>query len=46
MGRRIKYVNIKSTNVAEMVARNEQPDILFWVGCSGSFETEQKNTRL
>ena len=28
--------------VAELVARNEQPDILFWVGCSGSFDDRAK----
>ena len=28
--------------VAEMLARNERPDILFWVGCSGSFDDRAK----
>ena len=32
--------------MAEMIARGEQPDILFWVGCAGSFdERAQKITR-
>lgn len=33
---------LKVPTVAEMVARNEQPDILFWVGCSGSFDDRAK----
>ena len=28
--------------VAEMAAANEQPDILFWVGCMGSFDDRAK----
>ena len=28
--------------VAELIAKNEQPDILFWVGCSGSFDDRAK----
>ncbi len=32
--------------MAEMVAKGEKPDILFWVGCSGSFDQRaQKITR-
>ncbi|GIR60045.1 MAG: hypothetical protein CM15mP65_26260 [Crocinitomicaceae bacterium] len=34
---------LKVPTVAEMVARNEQPDILFWVGCSGVLMIELKN---
>jgi len=33
---------LKVPTVAEMVARNEQPDILFWVGCAGSFDDRAK----
>lgn len=33
---------LKVPTVAELVARNEQPDILFWVGCSGSFDDRAK----
>ena len=33
---------LKVPTVAEMLARNEQPDILFWVGCSGSFDDRAK----
>jgi heterodisulfide reductase subunit D len=29
---------IKVPTVAEMMASGEKPDILFWVGCSGSFD--------
>ena len=32
--------------VAEMVSRGENPEILFWVGCAGSFDQRaQKITR-
>lgn len=32
--------------MAEMVAENKQPDVLFWVGCAGSFDQRaQKITR-
>jgi hypothetical protein len=33
---------LKVPTVAEMIANNERPDILFWVGCSGSLTTEPK----
>lgn len=33
-------------NIAELAAKGETPDILFWVGCSGSFDQRaQKITR-
>ena len=28
--------------MAEMLAKGETPDILFWVGCSGSFDDRAK----
>ena len=28
--------------MAEMMAKGEQPDILFWVGCAGSFDDRAK----
>lgn len=28
--------------MAEMMAKGEQPDVLFWVGCSGSFDDRAK----
>jgi Fe-S oxidoreductase len=28
--------------MAEMIAQNKQPDILFWVGCAGSFDERAK----
>lgn len=28
--------------MAEMIAQNKQPDILFWVGCAGSFDERSK----
>lgn len=37
---------IKVNTVAEMISRGETPDILFWVGCAGSFDQRaQKVTR-
>src|SRR5215217_4540639 len=38
--------NLHVPTMAEMVAKGEVPDILFWVGCAGSFdERAQKITR-
>jgi heterodisulfide reductase subunit D len=38
--------NLQVPTMAEMAAKNESPDILFWVGCAGSFdERAQKITR-
>lgn len=28
--------------MAEMMAKGEQPEVLFWVGCSGSFDDRAK----
>jgi hypothetical protein len=28
--------------MADMMAKGENPDILFWVGCSGSFDDRAK----
>jgi len=37
---------IKVPTMAEMAANGETPDVLFWVGCSGSFdERAQKITK-
>jgi len=33
---------IKVSTVAEMVAQGEVPEVLFWVGCSGSFDDRAK----
>lgn len=35
-------VNYSVPTVAEMKARNESPEILFWVGCAGSFDERYK----
>jgi heterodisulfide reductase subunit D len=32
----------KTETLAEMAARGEQPEILFWVGCAGSFDDRAK----
>ena len=34
--------NIVVPTMAEMLAKGEQPDVLFWVGCSGSFDDRAK----
>lgn len=33
---------IEVPTMAELVARNESPDYLFWVGCAGSFDNRAK----
>lgn len=35
-------MNYTVPTVAEMVAKNENPEILFWVGCAGSFDDRAK----
>jgi len=35
-------VNYSIPTVAEMAAKNESPEILFWVGCAGSFDDRYK----
>jgi heterodisulfide reductase subunit D len=38
--------NLKVPTMAEMAARGEAPEILFWVGCAGSFDSRaQKITK-
>src|ERR1700739_3908355 len=38
--------NIKVPTMAECIAKGETPDILFWVGCTGSFDDRaQKITK-
>lgn len=32
----------KISTVAEMIARGEEPEVLFWVGCAGSFDDRYK----
>jgi len=32
--------------IAELTARNEQPEILFWVGCAGSFDDRAKRVTI
>src|SRR5690606_14510046 len=34
--------NLIVPTMAEMIAKGEQPDVLFWVGCSGSFDDRAK----
>ena len=33
---------LKVPTMAEMMAKNEQPEVLFWVGCAGSFDERAK----
>ncbi|HRG38212.1 MAG TPA: (Fe-S)-binding protein, partial [Bacteroidia bacterium] len=33
---------LKVPTMAEMLANGEAPEILFWVGCSGSFDDRAK----
>jgi heterodisulfide reductase subunit D len=35
-------MSVKVPTVAECVANGQQPDILFWVGCAGSFDDRAK----
>jgi Fe-S oxidoreductase len=35
-------MNLEVPTMAQMLARGETPDILFWVGCSGSFDDRAK----
>jgi len=42
----LKNKNMKVLTMAEMAANGEQPEILFWVGCAGSFDQRaQKITK-
>jgi Fe-S oxidoreductase len=34
--------NLKVPTMAEMMAAGKQPDVLFWVGCAGSFDDRAK----
>ena len=34
--------NLTVPTMAEMMAQGKQPDVLFWVGCSGSFDDRAK----
>ena len=33
---------LRVPTVKEMIANNERPEILFWVGCAGSFDDRAK----
>ena len=33
---------LKVPTMAEMMAQGQQPEVLFWVGCSGSFDDRAK----
>jgi len=39
-------VNIKIPTMAEFAARGEVPEILFWVGCAGSFDSRAQKITL
>jgi heterodisulfide reductase subunit D len=41
-----EQLNFEVPTMAEMIAKGEEPEILFWVGCAGSYdERAQKTTR-
>ena len=41
-----KSIDMQIRSMAEMMANNESPDVLFWVGCAGSFDQRaQKITK-
>ena len=35
-------ITYKVPTMAEMVANNDSPEVLFWVGCAGSFDDRYK----
>ena len=37
---------IQVPTMAEMAAKGESPEILFWVGCAGSFDDRYKKCRI
>lgn len=42
----LKFIRMQVTTMAEWAAKGETPEILFWVGCAGSFDQRaQKITR-
>jgi len=38
----IRMSELKVSTMAEMMAAGQQPDVLFWVGCAGSFDDRAK----
>ena len=34
--------NIQVSTMSEYMAKGEKPDVLFWVGCAGSFDDRAK----
>jgi Fe-S oxidoreductase len=34
--------NIKVPTMAELLAQGQSPEVLFWVGCAGSFDERAK----
>lgn len=45
-GQLIKYKEMKVRTIAEYAAAGENPEVLFWVGCAGSFDARaQKVTK-
>ena len=35
-------MNLNVPTMSEMIAKGETPEILFWVGCAGSFDDRAK----
>ena len=45
-GRLNKFISMKVSTMADFMARGEKPEVLFWVGCAGSFDQRaQKITK-
>ena len=38
-------MSLNVPTMAEMMANGETPDVLFWVGCAGSFDDRAKKLR-
>ena len=46
----MKKIKVMSENLvvptmAEMLAQGKQPEVLFWVGCAGSFDDRAKKSQ-
>ncbi|MBP6386923.1 MAG: (Fe-S)-binding protein [Pseudarcicella sp.] len=41
-----ELTHLKITTMAEMTAKGESPEILFWVGCAGSFDDRYKKVTI
>jgi heterodisulfide reductase subunit D len=42
----IQEIDYKVPTMAEMMASGETPEVLFWVGCAGSFDDRYKKVTI